>query len=561
MPRVNTLISLRPNFSATGNGEFYSFSANTTSVNEGNTVLFTVSTRNVSETTLYWTIKAVTGTINVLDTNNLSGSFNLTSNVGTFLVPLLSDATTEGSESFIVEIRKSSTVGQIVANSSLIVVNDTSLTPLYTLTANTTSVNEGNTVSFTVDTQNVANGTVLYWTTLGVSGTINSSDFSDSQTQGTVTINNSFASFNRTLSNDVTTEGTESFRIQLRTTSSSGTIVANSQIVTISDTSLTPPPTGQIIFQTTADLGYEETSSTSNYRRDFTTNWTVPSGVTSISVVCIGSGGGGKAYGSFTKPGGGGGGSLSYKNNISVTPGETLSITYGYGVRDRADLAVKGSCSTIWRGTAFSSGSTLLCGAAGGTSATEPSGDGIANGSGGPGGYRLNHNGTTSPAIITTSGTGGFTSSDGGARGGNGGTATTNTRAAGGGGAGGYGGIGGSGGTSGDGTAGSGGGGGGGGSGTNTGGPGGGTSPYGQESDGAAGVAGTDGTVGGGGTISNWNGQDWPLKGYAYGGGGGSEIRDGIWSSSTEGAGGKGCVRIIWPGDARQFPSTRTADE
>jgi len=233
MPRVNTLTSVSPNLVISGDGEFYSFSANTTSVNEGNTALFTVSTRNVSETTLYWTIVAVSGDLNSLDVNSLSGSFSLTSNVGTFPITLTEDSSTEGTEIFQVQLRKNSISGTIVANSSFIIANDTSLSPSYTLTANTTSVNEGSTVSFTVDTQNVNDGTVLYWTTLGVSGTINASDFSGSQIEGTVTINSNAASFIRTLSNDVTTEGTESFRIQLRRTSNTGTIVANSAVVTL----------------------------------------------------------------------------------------------------------------------------------------------------------------------------------------------------------------------------------------------------------------------------------------------------------------------------------------
>jgi hypothetical protein len=46
-----------------------------------------------------------------------------------------------------------------------------------------------------------------------------------------------------------------------------------------------------------------------------------------------------------------------------------------------------------------------------------------------------------------------------------------------------------------------------------------------------------------------------PGVGGAYGGGGGG-------SSITSGAyGAIGAVRIIWPGCARSFPSTRTANE
>jgi len=123
MPRINCLTSIKPNFSSRGSEEFYSFSANTTSVDEGNTVLFTVSTQNVSDNTLYWTIKSISGNVNSLDTNNFSGSFNLTSNVGSFGVSILNDEIEE-TESFIVELRKDSTSGQIVSNSDIIIIND-----------------------------------------------------------------------------------------------------------------------------------------------------------------------------------------------------------------------------------------------------------------------------------------------------------------------------------------------------------------------------------------------------------------------------------------------------
>lgn len=55
----------------------------------------------------------------------------------------------------------------------------------------------------------------------------------------------------------------------------------------------------------------------------------VPSGVTSISMLAVGAGGGSASY---LGPGGGGaGGGLSYTNNVSVTPGETLDIFVGAG--------------------------------------------------------------------------------------------------------------------------------------------------------------------------------------------------------------------------------------
>jgi len=65
-----------------------------------------------------------------------------------------------------------------------------------------------------------------------------------------------------------------------------------------------------------AGVGQEEFTTPGTY------TFTVPAGVTSVSVVCIGSGGSGGAYGA-------GGGSLAYKNNISVT----WSISYCYSGR------------------------------------------------------------------------------------------------------------------------------------------------------------------------------------------------------------------------------------
>ena len=63
-----------------------------------------------------------------------------------------------------------------------------------------------------------------------------------------------------------------------------------------------------------------------------TYNWTCPANVTSVSVVCIGGGGGGNGGGNGVGgAGGGGGGGLGYKNNISVTPGQTYTVVVGGG--------------------------------------------------------------------------------------------------------------------------------------------------------------------------------------------------------------------------------------
>lgn len=108
------------------------------------------------------------------------------------------------------------------------------------VTPNVNNIDEGGTVTFTLNTTEVNDGSTLYWTTLQVSGNVNASDFQDGQLSGSVVINSNTAVVNRTLSNDVTSEGAESFALEIRVVSTVGPIVATSSSVTINDTSVAP---------------------------------------------------------------------------------------------------------------------------------------------------------------------------------------------------------------------------------------------------------------------------------------------------------------------------------
>lgn len=117
--------------------------------------------------------------------------------------------------------------------------------PTYAITGSPTVVNEGSSVTFTIVTTNVGNGTILYWTTNAPDGELNTpsaGDFTDNTTEGSVTINSNAGSFIRTLVEDSATEGDEVFVIKLRQDSTSGAVLATSNIVIIGDTSLSPPP-------------------------------------------------------------------------------------------------------------------------------------------------------------------------------------------------------------------------------------------------------------------------------------------------------------------------------
>lgn len=218
----------------------YSVGVSTTTVNEGGSVNFTINTLNVgSGTTLYY---STGGSMEAADfsNNSLTGSFTIvgtgaTTGVATVTRTIANDFNTEGNESFTFVVRTNSTSGTVVATSSTITVAD--VVPSYSITPSTTVVNEGSTVTFTVTTTGVPNATVLYWTTLETSGTISSSDFTDAALSGSFTVNSNTGTITRTLVSDRSTEGLDAFKIEVRRTSTSGTIVATSDNVVINDTS------------------------------------------------------------------------------------------------------------------------------------------------------------------------------------------------------------------------------------------------------------------------------------------------------------------------------------
>lgn len=105
-----------------------------TSVNEGGAVTFNIITTRVPpSTTLYWTVEGTNVTSEDFSPAVSSGSFSIDSGGnGSVVVALSSDATTEGSESFVMKIRTGSTSGTVVATSTAVTVGDTSVTPLLT---------------------------------------------------------------------------------------------------------------------------------------------------------------------------------------------------------------------------------------------------------------------------------------------------------------------------------------------------------------------------------------------------------------------------------------------
>jgi hypothetical protein len=256
------------------------------------------------------------------------------------------------------------------------------------------------------------------------------------------------------------------------------------------------------------------------YNSTGTYSWVAPTNVTSVSVVMVGSG-----ATAVSSSRGGGGASLRYVNNYSVTPGS--SYTVGVNQGSTKDSYWISTGTVIAGGTITSAGGT---------------------GSGGCGGG----NGGSNTAGRAGAGAGGYTGAGGNA-------SSINSSA---------------------GTSGSGGGGGSGastfsGSGSIAGG-GGGVGIYGQGASGAGGTFSAGYAAGGGGGGSgcggysqqggNSGGQGIIQSGHTccsssyccyYSGGGGQYGGGGASTASgTLNGGYGGVVRIVYPGNLRQFPST-----
>jgi hypothetical protein len=163
-------------------------------------------------------------------TGGLDNGFSQTDASGISIIPS-EDRTTEGSETFRLQIRSGSTSGPVILTSDLITVTDRSLTPAFTSTP--ASINEGSSGTFTVN--NLGSAGTYYWTILN--GTTANSDFSSVSGSFTTSTLNGSGSFSVTPIIDYITEGVESFQVQIRTGSTSGTVILTSAFVTINDTS------------------------------------------------------------------------------------------------------------------------------------------------------------------------------------------------------------------------------------------------------------------------------------------------------------------------------------
>jgi hypothetical protein len=168
------------------------------SVNEGDSVTFTLTTENVKEgSTFSYEILGVSSAD--LSGASLTGNFVVEADgTDSITFNVAEDSLTEGEETAALRFWAGALPDVTVT------VNDTSLTPTYSLSRSATAINEGQSVTFTLSTTGLADGTTVPYTLSGIS----SSDIGGVSLNGNFAVNNvGVATVTFTATADSTTEG------------------------------------------------------------------------------------------------------------------------------------------------------------------------------------------------------------------------------------------------------------------------------------------------------------------------------------------------------------------
>lgn len=262
----------------------YTLSANVGSVNEGDTVQFTLLTTGLDAGAI---VPYHASGVDAIDlaAGNLSGSFVVGTTDSITFTPKLNH-TTNGVRRLVVSLDNN-----IVSAGCEVI--DSSLTPVYGITGNVSQVDEGSAVRFTLSNINGVVGETINYSISGITA----SRLTTGSTYGKFIVGSS-ESVDIAVSNNLKTDGASTMVIKLEG-KGARTYCA------INDTSTTPSG-----FRTYTSL-YDNT-------------WIVPLDVTSVQILAVGGGGG-------AGTGAAGGGAAAVYGTVAVNPGDTFTIGIGNG--------------------------------------------------------------------------------------------------------------------------------------------------------------------------------------------------------------------------------------
>lgn len=155
----------------------YNLSRSANIINEGQSIIITLNTTGVAnDTVVPYTVTGIDSAD--ISSGNIVGSFVVQNNTATTSFTFVEDLSLEGTETAILSL---SSPG---SGSIDWIINDTSV-PTYNLSRSSSSVTEGNSVTITLDTQGIPDGTNIPYTITGISA----SDLTSNTLSGNFTVN------------------------------------------------------------------------------------------------------------------------------------------------------------------------------------------------------------------------------------------------------------------------------------------------------------------------------------------------------------------------------------
>jgi hypothetical protein len=209
----------------------YSVNTDKNSYQEGEVVVFKITTVNVPDNTvLNYTMDGTYITTEDIVGGQLTGSFTVLNNQSQVSITLATNVDTDDEttdETLFFRIDDTN------AFTSITILGEASTTPVYSVIADKYSLAEGETVTYTITTVNVSNNTVLNYTLSG--DQITKDDIASGSLTGSFTIQNNTATVEVKIAEDSIVEQAEllTFKIDNTTASVDVVITAQSQPFTI----------------------------------------------------------------------------------------------------------------------------------------------------------------------------------------------------------------------------------------------------------------------------------------------------------------------------------------
>ena len=191
-------------------------------ITEGDSITFNITTTNFGTNgngTLYWSLE---GSVDADDFVSIGGSVAVINNSATITTTSQFDTSNSESDYFSLKLRESNN-GPIVASSDIIQLFDKVVT--CSITESATTIAEGSSITYTVTTSGLDDGTVLTFQSSNTTDVVPAS--------GNITINNNTASFTVTSVEDVFVESDETFTVDVKY---SNNVLATSSEATIQNT-------------------------------------------------------------------------------------------------------------------------------------------------------------------------------------------------------------------------------------------------------------------------------------------------------------------------------------